>query len=257
MRFAIIGLGEAGSHFANDLVQIGFTVNGSDPELKRDLHPKVMVAKDNPEAVKDADIVWSVNYTSESKGIALEVAPHLNPGAIYCEMNTSSPATKKDIEHILQPINIHFVDLAIMAPVPGKGIKVPLMASGPGAALLAQKLQPYQLNLTVLNEITGDAAKRKLLRSIVYKGVAAVICEAVEAGENFGLEAYIREQISSIIGENDGLIDRFLSGSRIHAKRRMHEMEAVVDMLESEELSAYMSKGAVNNLEKYFTQHAS
>ena len=98
---------------------------------------------------------------------------------------------------------------------------------------------------------TGDAAGRKLLRSIVYKGVAAVICEAVEAGEKFGLEDYIRKQINSIIGENDALIDRFVTGSRTHARRRMHEMEAVVDMLEGADLSAHMSHGAVKNLSKY------
>lgn len=251
MKIAIIGLGEAGSHFANDLAKMDLEISGWDPNLKRDLDPKITFAKNNPDAVKNADIIFSVNYTSISKDIAQEVLPFLKEGVIYCEMNTSSPTTKKEVEAILKPAKVHFVDLAIMGPVPGKGIKVPLLASGGGAKLLAEKLAPYHLNLTVLNKNTGDAAGRKLLRSIVYKGVAAVICEAMEAGEHFGLEDYIRTQINSIIGENDALIDRFVTGSRTHAKRRMHEMEAVVAMLESENLSALMSKGAAKNLEKY------
>jgi len=166
-------------------------------------------------------------------------------------MNTSSPQTKIEIEKILAPAQIHFVDLAIMAPVPPKGIQVPLLASGGGANLLLEKLAPLDLNLTFLNNKTGDAAGRKLLRSIVYKGVAAVVCEAMEAGEHFGLEEYIRTQINSIIGDNDELIDRFVKGSRTHAKRRMHEMEAVVSMLDNEELDSIMSGGAVKNLKKY------
>ena len=141
-----------------------------------------------------------------------------------------------------------------MAPVPPKGIKVPLLASGGGAKLLAKLLAPYELNISVLSKKAGDAAGRKLLRSIVYKGVAAVICEAMEAGEHFGLEDYIRTQINSIIGQNDALIDRFVKGSRTHAKRRMHEMEAVVNMLEGENLTAFMSNGSVKNLEKYFKE---
>ncbi len=253
MKVAIIGLGEAGSHFANDLIKMGFTVSGWDPELKRTLDASVIFAKNNPAAVRDADIIFSANYTSESEKIAREILPALKKAAIYCEMNTSSPATKKSIQSILQPAQIHFVDLAIMAPVPPKGIKVPLLASGPGAKLLCEKLTPYSLNLTYLNDITGAAASKKLLRSIVYKGVAAVMCEAMEAGAHFGMEDYMRTQIHSIIGENDALIDRFLNGSRTHAKRRMHEMEAVVEMLEGEGLDAIMSKGAVKNLSKYLS----
>jgi len=254
VKIAILGLGEAGSHFANDLTEMGVTVSGWDPNLKRPLNPKVIFEKSNSDAVKGADIIFSVNYTSESKGIAQEVMPFLSGGAIYCEMNTSSPTTKQEIESILLPTNIHFVDLAIMAPVPPKGIKVPLLASGSGAKLLAKKLARFQLDLTYLNDKTGDAAGRKLLRSIVYKGVAAVICEAMEAGNQFGLKDYIRTQIHSIIGENDALIDRFVKGSRTHAKRRMHEMEAVVNMLEGENLSTFMSEGAVKNLAKYLSK---
>ena len=67
--------------------------------------------------------------------------------------------------------------------------------------------------------------------------IAAVICEAIEAGKAFELEQYIREQISSVIGGNDALIDRFVEGSKIHAERRIHEMEAVVQMLEEKKCS--------------------
>lgn len=251
MKIAILGLGEAGSHFANDLVAMGITVSGWDPNLQRALDARVHFAANNSEAVKNADIIFSVNYTSESKAIAKEVLSSLKEGAIYCEMNTSAPTTKQGIASILQPAHILFVDLAIMAPVPPKGIKVPLLASGNGAKLLAELVAPYPLNLSVLSDKVGEAAGRKLLRSIVYKGVAAVICEAMEAGQHFGLEEYIRTQINSIIGKNDALIDRFVKGSRTHAKRRMHEMEAVVNMLEEAELTAFMAKGSVKNLEKY------
>lgn len=255
MKIAILGLGEAGSHFANDLVDLGIEVSGWDPDLKKDLSAKIHFADSNLHAVENADIIFSANYTSESRGIAKEVLLNLKEGAIYCEMNTSSPKTKIEIEEILEPAKIKFVDLAIMAPVPPKGINVPLLASGPGATTLQDRLQYLNLDLTYLSEKTGDAAGRKLLRSIVYKGVAAVICEAMEAGEHFGLEPYIRTQINSIIGENDALIDRFVKGSRTHAKRRMHEMEAVVDMLVSEKLDAFMSNGSVNNLRKYLTKN--
>ena len=76
--------------------------------------------------------------------------------------------------------------------------------------------------------------------------IAAVICEAMEPGKTFKLEQYIREQISSIIGGNSALIDRFVEESKTHAERCIHEMEVVMQMLEK--------KNAVNNVRCYKTK---
>jgi 3-hydroxyisobutyrate dehydrogenase-like beta-hydroxyacid dehydrogenase len=105
------------------------------------------------------------------------------------------------------------------------------------------------LDISVLeNSKIGDAATRKLLRSIVYKGIAAVVCEAMEAGEAFGMNSYIRGQISSLIGGNNDLIDRFVEGSKTHALRRMYEMEAVIEMLEAQNIEPIVTRGTRNNL---------
>lgn len=250
MHIAILGLGEAGSRFANDLAEIGITVSGWDPNPTRTLHEKVRLAKSNIDASKEADIIFSVNLSSASQMIAKEVLPVMNADKIYAEMNTSSPQKKIAVYHILESSGVQYVDLAIMAPVPPKGIKTPFLASGPGAKKMQESLEKFGLDFSYLSEQVGDASTRKLLRSIVYKGVAAVICEAMEAGKAFGLETYIREQIGSVIGGNDALIDRFVEGSYAHAKRRIEEMEAVAQMLEEKEIQPLMSVAARDNLEK-------
>ena len=254
MHIAILGLGEAGSIFANDLVTLGVQVSGWDPAPKRKLDSRVQFAKSNLDAVEQAEIIFSVNLSNVSTDIAKEILPVLNDQKIFLEMNTSSPEKKKAIHALLKKSKVHFVDLAIMAPVPPKGIKTPFLASGPGASILHEKVEKLQLDLTVLNEHVGEASTRKLLRSIVYKGIAAVICEAVEAGNAFGLEPYIREQIRSVIGGNDTLIDRFLEGSYTHAERRMYEMDAVSEMLEEKKLKPFLSKATRNNLAKLLDQ---
>jgi 3-hydroxyisobutyrate dehydrogenase-like beta-hydroxyacid dehydrogenase len=250
LHIAILGLGEAGSIFANDLCALGIAVSGWDPLPKRSLHKNVRFAASNADAAKDADIIFSVNLLSASEVIAKEVLPVLNAGKIYAEMNTSSPQKKMAVDEILKPSGVQYVDLAIMAPVPPKGIKTPFLLSGPGAKLLKEKLEGYNLNIEVLSETTGDASTKKLLRSIVYKGVAAVICEAMEAGKAFDAEDYIREQISLVIGGNNELIDRFLEGSYTHAERRIHEMDAVVSMLQNKNIEPFMSQAATSNLKK-------
>jgi hypothetical protein len=72
----------------------------------------------------------------------------------------------------------------------------------------------------------------------------------MEAGKSFGMESYMRGQISSLIGGNDDLIDRFVEGSKTHALRRMHEMEAVIEMLEAQNLDPIVTRATRDNLEK-------
>ncbi len=256
LKIAILGLGEAGSHFANDLAQSGISVSGWDPELTKQLDEKVIFANSNSDAVKDADVIFSTNLTSVSVEVAKEVLSSIKPNAFYCEMNTSAPNVKQKIQGILQQTSCRMIDLAIMAPVPPSGIKTPMLASGKHATAFIQQVKGV-LEVEYLEGNVGDAAQHKLLRSIVYKGFAAVISEAVAAGQQLGLEGHIRSQIHSIIGENDALIDRFVEGSKKHATRRMHEMEAVVEMLKANELKSTISAATVEHLRDLQSDKAS
>lgn len=251
LRVAVLGLGEAGSHFANDLSQMGVIVTGYDPKPIRQLNDAVTVEKSNLEAAQDADIILSVNLSSVSIRVAEEIKEVLKPHQFFCEMNTSGPEKKQKIATILAPCDAKIVDLAIMAPVPPKGILTPLLASGKFAGDFLTKINPLNLDISMVeNGQIGDAATRKLLRSIVYKGIAAVICEATEAGKVFGMENYIRAQICSLIGGDNDLINRFIEGSHTHAIRRMQEMEAVVEMLEAQGVEPIVTRATRNNLEK-------
>ena len=254
MKIPILGLGEAGSRFANDLAEKGHQVWGYDPNPVYKLHADVQLLDSNPTAVSQADLILSVNLSSVSIQIAQEIASVTKPHQYFCEMNTSGPQKKIAIAEILRPSAVRVIDLAIMAPVPPKGILTPFLAAGEYAPEFLDFVKPLALDISLVeNSVIGDAATRKLLRSIVYKGIAAVICEAMEAGEAFGMESYIRGQISSLIGGNNELIDRFVEGSRTHALRRMHEMEAVIEMLENQGVEPIVTRGTRDNLEKLLT----
>ena len=141
ITIAILGLGEAGSHFANDLANMGVNVIGYDPNPVRFLHENIVLATNNFEAARNADIIFSVNLSSVSEEIAREVMPVLNESKIYVEMNTSSPDKKIAIYEILKSTKVQYVDLAIMAPVPPKGIKTPFLASGNGVIIFQEKVK--------------------------------------------------------------------------------------------------------------------
>jgi hypothetical protein len=83
----------------------------------------------------------------------------------------------------------------------------------------------------------------------MYKGVAAVVIECLEAAEALNMTEYARSQMLKIIPE-EAMIDRFVSGSRKHARRRVQEMEAVVEMLNSVGVSAFTSHAAMQRLKE-------
>jgi hypothetical protein len=101
--------------------------------------------------------------------------------------------------------------------------------------------------VTFLDHEAGNAATHKFVRSIMYKGVAAVIMECLEAAEALNMAGYARAQILKII-QDEAMIDRFVSGSIKHASRRVQEMEAVVEMLNSIGVSPFTSQASVRRL---------
>lgn len=246
MIVAILGIGEAGGTLARDLYAGGIEVHGWDP-APRDLPTGLKFAASNSEAVTGADIILSVNWASVAVDVAKEVAPVLTPNQLYADLNTSAPQLKRDIAPIIEKTGALFVDAALMDPVPPKGLRTDVYASGSGAESFAQKMIPLGMPVTYLNKEAGNAATHKLVRSIMYKGVAAVIIECLEAAEQLNMTEYARSQMLKIIYD-EPMIDRFVSGSIKHAKRRVEEMEAVVEMLNSIGVSSFTSQASVKRL---------
>ena len=252
MIIAILGIGEAGGALARDLIVKGVEVRGWDPD-PRNLPDGLDFAASNPAAVSGADIVLSVNWASVAIEVATEVAPVLQPDQLYADLNTASPQLKRDAAAIIEKTGALFIDGALMSPVLPKGLGTPLYASGSGAKTFAEVMAPLGMPVTFLDDEAGNAATHKLLRSILYKGVAAVVMECLEAAEALNMTEYARSQIMTIL-QGEEMIDHFVSGSIKHAERRVHEMEAVVEMLNSIGVSAFTSYAAMQKLQEIFSR---
>ena len=194
-------------------------------------------------------MVLSVNWASVAVAVAAEVAPVLQPHQLYADLNTASPQNKRKVAAIIEATGALFVDTAVMAPVPPKGLGTPVYVSGNGAALFAEKMSSLGMPVTVLDGVAGNAATHKLVRSIMYKGVAAVVMECLEAAEALNLSGYARAQMMTIL-QDEAMIDRFVEGSKKHAGRRIHEMEAVVEMLDAIGVSAFTSQASLEKLQE-------
>lgn len=231
MVVAVLGLGEAGSALARDLVSAGVRVRGFDP-AGLDLDG-VEVARQAAAAAGGADAVLSLNSAEAAAGAAAECAESLERGAVFADLNTASPSVKREVAEVVGRTGGSFADVALIGPVPGNGVRTPALASGPGAERFAQLFGALGMPVTVVGAEPGEAAARKLARSVFAKGLAASVGEALAAAERLGCEEWLYGELERTLTEADPeLLRRLVEGSRRHAERRREEMAAAVAMLD-------------------------
>ncbi|GAA5123867.1 DUF1932 domain-containing protein [Pseudonocardia adelaidensis] len=241
---AVLGLGEAGGALARDLLAAGAVVRGYDPAVPA---PEgVADTGSEAEAADGADLVLSVNSASAAVD-ALNAG--LGTARAWADLNTASPGTKRRLDEIATGHGVPFADVAIMAPVPGKGLRVPMIATGGAAARVAEVLNPFGAAVEVMAGPAGLAAERKLLRSVFFKGMAAAVVEALTAARAAGCEDWLRSIVESELTRADAAtVERLVSGSYRHAVRRTSEMAAAAEMLDELGVPADVARAARDHL---------
>jgi 3-hydroxyisobutyrate dehydrogenase-like beta-hydroxyacid dehydrogenase len=201
-------------------VEAGARVRGYDPR------PEVDSAESAGEAARDADVVLSVNSAGAAVDAARDVLGVLGEGRLFADLNSAGAPLKQELAALIEPSGALFADVALLAPVPGRGLRTPALVSGAGAQLFAELIGGLGMPVEVVGPEPGQAAVRKLLRSVFMKGLAASAIEALRAAAAAGCEDWLREEIATVLASADGaLLERLESGSRKHAARRVHEVE--------------------------------
>ena len=231
LRIAVLGLGEAGSEIAADLVAAGAVVSGYDPlGVAVD---GVRSGRSEAEAVADVDLVLSVNSSHDAMTALENALPSLRPGTLWADLNTASPGVKVALSERAQERDVSVVDVALMSPVPGKGLRTPMLVSGEEADRYARFLAGLGVDVDVQPGPVGTAISRKLLRSVFYKGLAAAVVEALRGAEAAGCADWLRANIAAeLAGFDERTIDRLVDGTHTHARRRADEMVAATEQLE-------------------------
>jgi 3-hydroxyisobutyrate dehydrogenase-like beta-hydroxyacid dehydrogenase len=227
---AVLGLGEAGSEIAAGLCSAGAVVRGFDPRVRAG--PGIVECSGDADACRGAAIVLALTCAHEAEEALTAALPDVAPAAIYADMNTASSGLKTHLAGLAAGAGIRFADIALMSPVPGSGLRTPMLASGPAAEEFAHAFGRLGATVEVLPGPPGAAAARKLLRSVFLKGLAAAITEALRAARAAGCEDWIRENIGhELAGASAATVGRLEHGSARHARRRADEMAAATELL--------------------------
>jgi 3-hydroxyisobutyrate dehydrogenase-like beta-hydroxyacid dehydrogenase len=95
----------------------------------------------------------------------------------------------------------------------------------------------------------GQASTRKLLRSVVMKGLAALLVESLRAAEAAGLAGETWDNLVAQLSAADGaLVRRLVEGTARHAPRRVEEMEATASLLAELGVDATMTTATTEAL---------
>jgi 3-hydroxyisobutyrate dehydrogenase-like beta-hydroxyacid dehydrogenase len=240
MKIALIGFGEAGSTFAHAANWSG-SARGYDKS--RVNFGGITGCASNRGAVTGADAILSLVTADQALAAAQETATSIARDALFFDMNSVAPDTKREAASAIHAAGGRYVDVAIMAPVNPQKLAVPLLVSGPHAEAGVAALMTLGFsNVRSVGDQVGRASTIKMLRSVMYKGVEALTAECLIACERAGVTD---EVLGSFGNDWSSGADYRLDRMMMHGTRRSAEMAESVKTLEALGVEPLMTRGTV------------
>ena len=244
MSVGFIGFGEAGSTIAGGLAEAGadrifaFDIAADDSELGPRIQQRVSstgtTLVESPAALARAsEILLSTVTSSSALEAATAIVPFLESRHLYADLNSVSPACKQTIDRAIRATGARFVEVAVMAPVLPYGHRVPMLIGGPAATQFLERMAPFGMRCQVLSAEVGTAAAVKMCRSIVVKGLEALMCECMLGASRYEAAAHVFASLNESFPGIDWqkLADYMIGRVVVHGERRAREMEEVAETL--------------------------
>ena len=255
-RVCLIGLGEVGQILADDLRAAGvprimaydILFDRADSIPSRAAKARgLAITKDAAEAARDAELIISA-VTAASDLEAAESVAHADlAGAFYLDLNSASPDTKRSASEIIAKANGRYVEAAVMTPFPGKRIASPMLLGGPHANDFLERAKSLGLNAKIVSQEVGIASATKMCRSVMIKGIEALLMESMLSARHYGVETDVLGSLSDLlpVGDWEKLARYMISRSIEHGVRRAEEMREVAKTVAEAGVDPWMSKAAV------------
>jgi 3-hydroxyisobutyrate dehydrogenase len=251
LSVGFVGFGEAGSHIAKGLKSAGlsriFAFDIAPEKVRhRAADAGVPLVSSNRELADSAEILFCTVTCARAKEAAEQTAPFLKAHHTYADLNSVSPALKQQIERVIAATGAAFVEAAVMSPVPPNGHRSPMLLGGKAAPAFAERMTPFGMRLQVISDQIGTAAATKMFRSIIVKGLEALMLECVLASAPYGADERVFSSLSESFPGIDWqrLANYMVSRVVLHGDRRAREMEEVAETLQSLGIEPIMADAA-------------
>lgn len=262
LSIGFVGFGEAAFHVSRGLRAAGagpiaaFDINTYTPGLgekvrQRAQEADVRLVESNQQLAETCNVMLSTVTSNQAALAAEQNAPFLTAGHLYADLNSVSPAVKQSIARTIAGTGARFVEIAVMGPVPPEGHRVPMLAGGAAAPEFIERFAPFGLRIDIAGAEVGAAAATKMFRSIVVKGMEALLTECVLAASRYGAEPRVFASLDeSFPGLNwSELADYMVGRVVVHGERRAREMEEVAETLRALDIEPIMAEAAARRME--------
>ncbi len=258
---AFVGFGEAASAFAAGWREAGIGVSASAYDIKTDspiagvrdakqadyAAAQVDGAATLGDALSGAPLVFSLVTADQAYAAASAAADNGLDGALFFDCNSCAPGTKRRSAALIERAGGRHVDVAVMAPVHPRLHRTPLLISGPHAQAAQQALTGIGMSAVVVEGELGAASAIKMTRSIMIKGLEALVAECVLAGRKAGIDGAVLDSLEDTFPgfEWRNRAAYMLERAMTHGIRRAAEMREVVATVEELGLDSAMSQATV------------
>jgi 3-hydroxyisobutyrate dehydrogenase-like beta-hydroxyacid dehydrogenase len=253
-RIGLVGYGEVGKILAEDLRREDVTVAAYDLKLdlgqggslrEHAMTQDVLLAESHAELARSADLIVSAVTANQAVPVAQACAASLKRGAWFLDLNSASPGAKQRAARLVDEAGGRYVEGAVMTSIPPYRIKVPLLLGGPHAAGLQPHLAALGFDAKVASEILGVASATKMCRSVMIKGLEAMVIESFAAARHYGVEdaviASLRETFPAIDWEKQAAY--FFQRVIEHGRRRSEEVREVAETVREAGLEPWSAQG--------------
>jgi 3-hydroxyisobutyrate dehydrogenase-like beta-hydroxyacid dehydrogenase len=250
----LVGYGEVGRILAEDLRKDAVRVSAYDIKLDGDqawplqhhaANIGVSLASSHADLAANADFIVSAVTASQAVTVAQACAAAVKKGAWFLDFNSASPGAKQRAAKLIDGAGARYVEGAVMTSVPPYRIKVSLLLGGPGAAELAPLINELGFNAKVASDKLGVASATKMCRSIMIKGMEAMVIEAFTTARAYGVEdavlSSLKETFPSIDWEKQGAY--FFQRVIEHGRRRAEEVREVAATVREAGLTPWSAQG--------------
>jgi 3-hydroxyisobutyrate dehydrogenase-like beta-hydroxyacid dehydrogenase len=254
-RVALIGFGEVGQTLAADLIKAGAEVSTYDilfdnPDSVPSRAARTIAvrrAKSASDAIANAELIVSAVTAASDVDAARSVTAGIPRGAFYVDLNSVSPATKSACARIVEDAGGRYVEAAVMTPIHPRGIASPMLLGGAHAAAFLERAAPLGVSAKVFSITLGQAAAVKMCRSVIIKGVEALLTESMLAARRYGVEKPVLDSLSDLLpaGDWEKIARYFISRSLEHGVRRAEEMREAAKTVAEAGVSPLMTTATV------------
>jgi 3-hydroxyisobutyrate dehydrogenase-like beta-hydroxyacid dehydrogenase len=251
---ALLGYGEVGQVLAADLGARGATDLAAWDRLYADpasaprqaalRQPGLVVATGLGAALAGRGLVISAVTAGECVAAAVEAATTIAPGAFYLDLNSVAPASKIEAAEAIAAAGARYVEAAVMSPIEPRRIASPILLGGPHADAFLPHAQALGFaGATVFDARLGRASAAKMCRSVMVKGMEALLTEALVAARHYGVEATVLASLGDLfpLGDWERLGAYMIARSLQHGRRRAEEMREVAHTVAAAGLVPWMS----------------